>query len=613
MSSSEEFQEEQKLYLQGFVSGSDLVRRLSGLPTFASTLGIAPNLSNGIGLAANGAAEMEAASVAAGPDAIHLLAQNRLLAEGKKLTPQEEAKRQRHPLDMWDDVVQRAQEGRFPKGNDVLAFKYHGLFYVAPAQDAYMCRLRLPGGNVTTHQLRGIARIADEHGGGSADVTTRANLQIREIPAAKGPEVLTDLHELGIVPRGSGADNIRNVTGSPTAGIDPQELIDTRPLTRAMHHYILNHREMYGLPRKFNIAFDGGGSISALEDTNDVGFTAVRVAEGKSVPAGVYFRLQLGGISGHKDFARDTGVLLRPDECVPVAAAVVRVFIRNGDRTDRTKARLKYVLDRWGLARYVEETEKELPFKLTRFPLEECEPRPPVLKHGHLGFHPQRQPGLFYVGVLLPVGRLSTEQMRGLADLADRHGSGILRLTVWQNLLISDISEERIPAVKQGLESLGLHWNASNIRGALVACTGNAGCKYAASNTKRHAMEIAAYLEPRFELEHPLNIHLTGCPNSCAQHYLGDIGLLGTRVEAGEDVVEGYHVFVGGGYGEQQSIGREMYRSVAAADVPRVIEKMLRAYRKHRLGASEPFNEFIKRHPSEQLKSWFEEEVTLPT
>jgi ferredoxin-nitrite reductase len=292
---------------------------------------------------------------------------------------------------------------------------------------------------------------------------------------------------------------------------------------------------------------------------------------------------------------------------------VVRVFIRNGDRTDRTKARLKYVLDRWGLARYVEEIEKELPFKLTRFPLEECEPRPLVVKHGHLGFHPQRQSGLVYLGVLLPVGRLLTEQMRGLADLADRHGSGILRLTVWQNLLISDIPEDKIPAIKQWLESLGLHWNASNIRGALVACTGNAGCKYAASNTKRHAMEIATYLEPRFELEHPINIHVTGCPNSCAQHYLGDIGLLGTGVEVGEDMVEGYHVFVGGGYGEQQHIGREMYRSVAAADVPAVIEKMLRAYLKHRLGPSEPFNEFVKRHPTEQLKSWFEEEVTVPT
>ena len=227
----------------------------------------------------------------AGPDAIHLLAQNRVLAEGKKLTPQEEAKRRRHPLDMWDDVVQHAAEDRFPKGNDVLAFKYHGLFFVAPAQNAYMCRLRFPGGivhcaPVPRHRRhrRGVRRrlCRCHHAGQPADP--------RDPGAPRRVDVLTALHELGIVTRGAGADNIRNVTASPTAGIDPQELIDTRPLARAMHHYILNHREMYGLPRKFNIAFDGGGTISALEDTNDIGFTAgAASARARPVPRGRLF------------------------------------------------------------------------------------------------------------------------------------------------------------------------------------------------------------------------------------------------------------------------------------------------------------------------------------
>ncbi len=567
-----EFQDEQKHYLEGFVRGADLARSAQGLPTFARTLGLAADW------APSRTVPESSAPLPSGPDAIHIAAQNRVLAEGKKLTPQEESKRRRHPLDMWDDLVDHARDSKFPKGDDVLAFKYHGLFYVAPAQDSYMCRLRIPGGVLSAHQLRGIARVARECGGDFADVTTRANLQIREIPASKGPEVLTGLHDLGILNRGAGADNIRNVTGTPTAGIDRQELIDTLPLCRAMHHYILNHREMYGLPRKFNIAFDGGGAISALEDSNDIGFTAVRVAAGKTVPAGVYFRLQLGGISGHQDFARDTGVLLKPEDCVGVAAAVVRVFIEHGDRTDRKKARLKYVLDRWGHDKFVEETEKQLQRKLTRFPLEQCEPRPPIDRHGHLGFHPQRQAGLFYVGVLLPVGRMTTEQMIGLAEVAERHGSGTIRLTVWQNLLISDIPEERIPKVKTELEALGCHWEASHIRGALVACTGNAGCKFAASNTKRHALEIVRHLEGRIELELPINIHVTGCPNSCAQHFLGDIGLLGAGVAVGDDMVEGYHIFVGGGYGAQQAIGREVYAACPPRSASAVIETMLRGF-----------------------------------
>jgi ferredoxin-nitrite reductase len=507
---------------------------------------------------------------------------------------------------MWDDVVRHGVEDRYPKGDDVNGFKYFGLFYVAPNQDAFMCRLRLPGGILTAHQFRGIARIADDFGGGYADATTRANLQIREIKATHATDVVTALQDLGVVTRGSGADNIRNVTGSPTAGIDPHELIDTRPLARAMHYHILHHREMYGLPRKFNISFDGGGTVSALEDTNDIGFTAVRVGEGKAVPAGVYFRLQLGGISGHKDFARDEGVLLTPDQCIPAATAVVRVFTENGDRTDRKKARLKYVLDQWGHEKYVAETEKYLSFKFTRFPLAECEPRPPVDKHGHLGVHPQRQPGLFYIGVLLPVGRLLTDQIRGLADIADRYGSGTIRMTVWQNLIISDIAGENVPAVQKAIEDLGLHWKATNVRGGLVACTGNAGCKFAASNTKRHAMAVADYLDSRLDLDHPINIHLTGCPHSCAQHYLGDIGLLGAQVAVGEEMVEGYHVFVGGGYGEDKYIGREMIRGVVAEDVPGVVETMLRAYLEHRASPDESFNEFVRRHPTDQLKAWFD-------
>lgn len=588
-----DFSDEQKNYLEGFVRGAELSRAAQGLATFAGTLGLASPSAAG-------------ETVPTGPDAIHHLAQNRTIAEGKKLTPQEEYKRKRHPLDMWDDIVKHSSEGKFPKGEDVLGFKYHGLFFVAPAQESYMCRLRMPGGILTAHQFRGIAAIAERWGGGTADVTTRANLQIREIPAAHGTDVVTSLQDLGILIRGSGADNIRNVTGSPTAGIDPHELIDTRPLARAMHYHILHHREMYGLPRKFNIAFDGGGAISALEDTNDIGFTAVRIGEGKSVPPGVYFRLQLGGISGHKDFARDEGVLLTPEQCVPVADAIVKVFIENGDRTDRKKARLKYVLDRWGHEKYVAETEKKLGFTLTRFPLADCEPRPAVAKHGHLGVHPQKQPGKYYVGVLLPVGRLQVEQIRGLSDIAERFGSGTIRLTVWQNLLISDIAGEDIPEVKRRIEELGLHWDASNIRGALVACTGNAGCKFAAANTKKHAMEIANYLESRLTLDHPLNLHVTGCPNSCAQHYLGDIGLLGTGVTVGEDVVEGYHIFVGGGYGAEQHIGREIFRSVTAADVPVVIEGMLRAYIDHRESPDDTFNDFVRKLPTEQLKALFD-------
>jgi ferredoxin-nitrite reductase len=494
-------------------------------------------------------------------------------------------------------VVGRAEAGQFPKAVDVLLTKWHGLFYVAPAQDSFMCRLRIPNGILSSGQMRGLADAAHSFGGGYADVTTRANLQIREIPARHAVDMLMAVQGLGLTSRGSGADNIRNITGGATAGIDPQELIDTRPLCQAMHHYILNHREMYGLPRKFNIAFDGGGRVPVLEDTNDIGFVAARA------PDGIYFRLQLGGITGHLDFAHETGVLLKPEECVKVAGAVVRAFIAHGDRTNRQKARLKYVLDRMGRDEFLKEVEKEYGAPLRRAAGLSLAPRPMADKHGHIGVHAQKQAGLNYLGIVLPVGRITSEQMRGLAEITERFGSGTLRLTVWQNLLISDVADQDVGVCIAALQAMGIGVEASAIRRGLVACTGNAGCKFSAANTKGHALRLADYLEARLAVDLPINIHLTGCHHSCAQHYVGDIGLLACKVERGEDSVEGYHVYIGGGAAStnEQAMAREYARSVPFNEVPPLIEKLLRTWLRHRAGPTETFFDFCRRSEIQAL------------
>jgi ferredoxin-nitrite reductase len=567
-----DFTDEQKRWLEGFTSG--LAVRKTAVAT-------APGPSF------------------TGPDALQHLAQDRAVVAGGKLVTEETAKRTRHPLDRWDEVVARAEAGQFPKGVDVFLTKYHGLFYVAPAQDSFMCRLRMPNGILNAWQMRGLADAAERFGGGYADVTTRANLQIREIPARHAIDLLLAIQELGLTSRGSGADNIRNITGSATAGIDPQELFDTRGLCRDMHHYILNHREMYGLPRKFNISFDGGGKVPTLEDTNDIGFVAVR-AGGE-----VHFRLQLGGITGHLDFAHEAGVLLKPEECVKVAGAVVRAYIAHGDRTNRQKARLKYVIDRLGRDAFLKEVEKEYGAPLRRADGMAIEPRPLADKHGHIGVHAQKQPGLNYLGVVLPVGRITAEQMRGLAAIGDRFGSGTLRLTVWQNLLISDVPDRDVRVCITALQSLGLDIEASAVRSGLIACTGNAGCKFAASNTKGHALRLADHLELRLPVDQPVNIHLTGCHHSCAQHYIGDIGLLAQRVERGEDTVEGYHVYIGGGAAatNEQAMAREYALSVPFDDLPLLVERLLGAWLAHRATAAESFFEFCRRYEIDDLRA----------
>jgi ferredoxin-nitrite reductase len=568
------FTDEQKQYLDGFLSG--IAARRGSVPVPATV------------------------ASSAGESDIHRAAQDRFLAAGKKLVPEEEAKRKAHPLDMWDELRAEAAEGRFPKGIDIFRHKFFGLFYVAPAQDAFMCRLRIPSGILMPHQAKGVADLAERWGGGYVDITTRANLQLREIKPPGIVEMLEGLQELGLSSRGAGADNIRNLTGSPTAGIDPQELIDTRPLVRELHHYILNHRELYGLPRKFNIAFDGGGRVSVLEDTNDIGFAAVEVPAGAAVPEGVYFRMLLGGITGHGDFARDTGILLKPEECLGAAVAVVRVFIAEGDRTDRKRARLKYVLDAWGAEKFLAAVEKERGTPFARLPLGACLPRGPIAKHGHIGAHPQRQDGLCYVGIAVPVGRLTAMQLRGLGDFAGRFAGASVRLTVWQNLILSDVPPARLGEVETALASLGLGTKSNAVRGALVACTGNTGCKFAATDTKRQALLLADHLDQRIALDRPVNIHLTGCPHSCAQHKISDIGLLGMKV--GDDMVDGYSILVGGGAGVEQKIGREIFPAVSMAEMPERVEALLRAYLVHRR-ADESFHDFAARHSIEELKA----------
>lgn len=584
--------EEQKHFLQGFAMGSDVARAVKGLPVVAGS-SAAPRMPG-------------PPSLPIGPERLQIEAQDRAIASGKTLCREEAAKRAKDPLGMYDEIVANGRAGVFPKDTDVFLYKYSGLFFVAPAQDSFMCRLRIPGGVLRSWQFRGVAEIARRLGGGHVDVTTRANLQVREIGPRDAPTVLNNLTELGIITRGSGADNIRNVTASPTSGIDPRELIETLPLAKEMHHYILNHREMYGLPRKFNIAFDGGGLVSSLDATNDIGFQAVRVSEesaDETLPAGVYFRLALGGITGHKDFARDTGVLLRADECVDIAAAIVRVFIKSGDRTDRKKARLKYVLDDWGFDKFLAEVEKELEAPLRKVASDRYETPSRDDRWGHVGFHRQKQAGRHYVGVVLPVGRMTADQVDGLAEIAERFGGGTIRLTVWQNLLISDIRDDDIDEVKLAIERLDLDWDATSFRSGLVACTGNAGCKFAGADTKGNALALARHLEGRLTLDRPINIHVTGCHHSCAQHYIGDIGLEAAKVEVGDDMVEGYHLCVGGGWGADQGIGRRLIDALPFDQVPTAVEGLLRHYLDRRRDADESFASFARGQTVETLRA----------
>ena len=543
-----------------------------------------------------------------GPDKDHLAAMARFEAAGKKLSPEEKAKRDEHPFDAYARFKSESAKGQFPKGVDNFRWRFHGLFYVAPTQNSYMCRLRIPNGILSHWQFAGVADLAERYGGGYAHVTTRANLQIREVMPESAVALIEGLTSLGITTKGTGADNIRNVTGSPTAGIDPQELLDTRPHASAWHHHILNDRSLYGLPRKFNVGFDGGGAIPVLEDTNDIAFTAVTVAEGAGVDAGVWYRLGIGGITGHEDFAKYGNVYVKPRRG-DRGGRRHRARVHRPRRPHRPQEGAAQVRARCLGPRQVPRRGRRQAWATAGAPagrqgVSTQPPAPPGARR-----HPCRRST---AGQGVGRRRAARRQAHVRADARpcqNRARAGRRRYPPHRLAEPADLRRlrRRTPAlVERCLAEIGLTSKATSIRAGLIACTGNIGCKFALSNTKGTAMAIAEWVEPRVALDTPINIHLTGCPHSCAQHYIGDIGMLACRVpidEAGEDTVEGFHVYVGGGFGPDAGIARELYRDVKAEDCPRLVERILRAYLAAPQRRSETFLAFARRHDIATLKA----------
>ncbi|MBD2728444.1 precorrin-3B synthase [Nostoc sp. FACHB-892] len=489
-----------------------------------------------------------------------------------------------------------------------------GLFYATPAADGILSRIRIPGGIISSQQCRVIADIAEQHGGGYVDVTNRANLQVREIRTEINAEVLKHLQDMELGSRNPVVDHIRNIMSSPTAGIDPLELIDTRPFVQSWDDYIAAHPALSGLSAKFSVCFDGGGIIRVCDRLNDILFAAVLVN------SNVYFRLHLSvGAKGQPP--SDMGILLPPEKCLPVLTALAEVYLAHSNTTSKRRLRLLELLNTLGCENYLQEVQQRLPFSLL---CSDLTPQPrslqgkgeefsPLLqgeglgersntKYQHIGLHPQRQQGLFYIGVVLPLGRLESNQMRGLGDLATKYGSGTLRLTPWQNLLLTDIPEQWVADVQSEIAFLGLDSSATNIKSALVACSGKKGCAASATDTKDHALALAEYLETHVTLDCPVNIHFTGCEKSCAQHSKSDITLLGVSIEGDNGTVEGYHIYVGD---SKEKFGRELYQNVTFAELPALIERMLYVYKIQRLNSDESFGKFANRYAIAQLHELF--------
>ncbi|MEG4026606.1 precorrin-3B synthase [Microcoleus sp. S13C4] len=469
-----------------------------------------------------------------------------------------------------------------------------GLFYGSQARDGVLSRMRIPGGILKAQQCGAIADLVDRYSTGCLQITNRANLQIRDLNSAISPEVWHDLQELGIASRHVEVDPIRNIMASPTAGIDRQQLLDTRPLVKAWDDYLQTHPEWSELSPKFSVGFDGGESVSIRDLRNDI----LLAAEGLSTQSEIVFRLHLNG---------DTGILIQESQCILVLAALASAYLeytKNRPRIDGKKPRLRHLLADWGAESYLERVQQNLPFLLQytscTFPknTQDASSEKSLPNHRHLGIHPQRQSGFSYMGIVLPLGRLESKQLRNLANLTQKLASSTLRLTPWQNLLISDIPNSQLFEIKQQIADLGLHSSATRLDSCLVACAGSSGCASAATDTQSHALAMVRDLAQKLTIDLPINIHFSGCQKSCAQHQPIDITLVGIQIERGDETIEGYDIYAGR---KDLPFGRQIFQAVSAIEMPDAIERMLRVYQRFREPV-ESLGEFVDRQVLDQLQ-----------
>jgi sulfite reductase (ferredoxin) len=464
----------------------------------------------------------------------------------------------------------------------------------------FMVRIRIPNGQLFSHQLRMIAGFAERSARGIADVTVRENIQLHWMPIEALPDLLEGLWRAGLTTIGTCGDVTRNITGCPVAGVDADELIDASPIVQALNRMLAGNPEFYNVPRKYKITVTGCRAWCSYPEINDVGLTAVRhPATGE-----VGFALRVGGgLSTAPHLAVPLDAFVHAHQAVPVVRAITELF-RDSDvlRHDREKARLKFLFLQhgWTAARFQAELERRLGFALD--PAAPDDP-PDDVYRDHVGVHPQKQGGYAYVGASVLRGRLGVEQMRAVADLADRYGSGELRTTTMQNLLILNVRRERVDALVRALEAADLKVQASPFWRGTVACTGTEFCKLALTETKGFARWLVEELETRMPgFDRHLKLNVTGCPNSCGQHWIADIGIEGKKTKVEGTMVDAYYFCVGGAVGKHQRPARPIGYRAAAIEVPAAIERLLRAYLAERVDG-QTFRDFTARHTDEELRA----------
>ena len=528
----------------------------------------------------------------------------------------ERLKRANNPWDGLDEIRRFAREGfdSIPPEWIGTYFRWWGVYTqgdgvgvtggkggVGRALQRFMVRIRIPNGIMSSRQLRAIADLTRRHANGVADLTVRQNIQLHWTTIESLPEVLDGLWQVGLNTTGACGDVVRNVTGCPVAGVDADELIDASPFVLETSRLLAGNAEFYNLPRKFKISIAGCHSWCSYPEINDIGLTAItRTAGGKRE---VGFSLRVGGgLSAEPYLAARLNAFVRQNQVVPVIQGIAELF-RDSEvlREHRERARLKFLFLRhgWSAERFQDELEQRIGFRLD--PAADEHP-PDDVYRDHVGVHSQKQPGLSYVGAVVLRGRITADQMQSAADVAERYATGELRATTMQNLLVVNVPTINADAVASELNRIGFQVNGSAFARGAVACSGTEFCKLAITETKSFSRWLVEEMEERLPgFDQHLKLHVTGCPNSCGQHWIADVGIEGKKIKVGDRLADAYYFCVGGALGLHQSTARPVGYRCLASEVPEALERLLGRYLSDR-EPSENLRAFFARHRDSELR-----------
>jgi sulfite reductase (ferredoxin) len=535
----------------------------------------------------------------------------------------ERLKRTKNPWDGLDEIRRFAREGfgSIPPEWIGTYFRWWGVYTqgdgagvtggqggVGRALQRFMVRIRIPNGIMTSHQLRAVADLTRQHANGIADLTVRQNIQLHWVTIESLPELLDGLWQVGLNTTGACGDVVRNVTGCPVAGVDADEIVDASPLVLEASRLLAGNAEFYNLPRKFKISIAGCRQWCSYPEINDIGLTAITRVLGGKPEVGFSLRVA-GGLSANPYLGARLNAFVGWNQVIPVIKGITELF-RDSDvlREHRERARLKFLFLRhgWTADRFLGELEDRIGFRLD--PAVE-EHAPDDVYRDHVGIHAQKQSGLSTVGAVALRGRITADQMNSAADLAERFASGELRATNMQNLLVVNVPTINAESLAKELDDVGLRVGGSAFARGTIACSGTEFCKIAITETKSFSRWLVEELEERFPgFDQHLKLHVTGCPNSCGQHWIADVGLEGKKIKVHDRFVDAYYFCVGGALGLHQATARPVGYRCAATDVPDALERLLGQYLTQR-EPGENLRRFFARHSDTELRGFLAGEI----